>query len=190
MEETIFPSMRNWESEEQMEEERRLAYVAITRAKKQLTITTAKSRLIYGQTSYNKPSRFVTEIPEQYLTGDPVIPPRFENGADFGYGFGKRDAHFAGEIRTVRRAAERAVGNSQGTYRNFTPTAPKQVAGQAPRAKTTVYGVGERVCHPIFGEGMILSAKPMAQDVLYEIAFDSAGTKKLMGNYAKLVKKE
>ncbi|MBP3685819.1 MAG: UvrD-helicase domain-containing protein [Clostridia bacterium] len=190
MEETIFPSMRNWESEEQMEEERRLAYVAITRAKKQLTITTAKSRLIYGQTSYNKPSRFVTEIPEQYLTGDPVIPPRFENGADFGYGFGKRDAHFAGEIRTVRRTAERTVGYEQGSRRSFASAEKKQVAGQAVREKANVFGVGARVEHPIFGEGMVLSAKPMAQDVLYEIAFDSAGTKKLMGNYAKLSKKE
>lgn len=185
MEETLFPSMRNWESEEQMEEERRLAYVAITRARKALTITTAKCRLIYGTTSYNKASRFVKEIPEQYLAGDSLVAPRYDYGDGYMQtsAYNKRDAHFAGEIRTVRRAAERTVSQTQ-----YTPC----VSRPAPQAKkqNVTFPVGARVEHPIFGEGTVLVSKPMAQDVLYEIAFDSAGTKKLMGNYAKLSAKE
>ncbi len=186
MEETLFPSMRNWESEEQMEEERRLAYVAITRARKQLTVTTANSRLIYGTTNYNKPSRFLKEIPSQYMDGDPLESFRQPSFDDFGgYGYRKRDAHFAGEIRTVRRVAENTV--SRHTSVSSAPS--RGVAGQPKKAKS-VFSVGARVVHPMFGDGTVLSAKPMAQDVLYEIAFDSVGTKKLMGNYAKLSAKE
>lgn len=184
MEETLFPSMRNWDNEEQMEEERRLAYVAITRARKQLVVTTATSRLIYGTTGYNKPSRFLKEIPSENMEGDPLETFRKPSYDGFGgYGYQKKDAHFAGEIRTVRRAAEQTVS------RGYAPAVPKKpVAGQAAKKKET-FLVGARVTHPMFGDGTVLSAKPMAQDVLYEVAFDSVGTKKLMGNYAKLSKK-
>ena len=81
----------------------------------------------------------------------------------------------------MRRVTEKALSQTR-----FTPAAQQRPAP----AKAKVFGVGARVIHPIFGEGMVLTAKPVAQDVLYEIAFENAGTKKLMGNYAKLTSAE
>lgn len=174
-EESIFPSSRSWDSDAQLEEERRLAYVALTRARKGVTITTAATRLIYGHTTSNPVSRFAKEIPPELLEGDPIKKLQREGL------FQKADAHFSGEIRTARAIAEKTLAPRRPGIRQTT------VAGQAQKAKE-VFGAGARVVHPMFGAGTVLRATPMAQDMLYEIAFDEVGTKKIMGNYAKLTK--
>lgn len=173
MEDGIFPSMQTvMEGPEQLEEERRLAYVALTRAKKQVIILHAKTRLLYSQTVYNPVSRFVEEIPtelvtEQDLTGEnaPVQPMR---------------PKITPAERTRRQIAEHTDVITVGR------TAPAEISAARSAAKSLK--PGDRVSHITFGEGVILSAKPMGSDVLFEVMFDSVGTKKLMGTYAKLKK--
>ncbi len=166
MEEDLFPGTRLSFNDEDIEEERRLAYVGITRAKKKLYLTNARSRILFGSTKYNPPSRFVREIPEELLKAS---------------GTGLR--------RPQQSAAFRSGGqtNASSTVnRGFAPaqvTKPKINTGASNAGK---YKVGDTVGHKIFGTGVILSTQPMGNDVLLEIAFDKAGTKKIMANYANL----
>ncbi len=162
MEEGIFPSRQSDLSEEDMEEERRLAYVAITRAKEKLYCTHVRERLLYGQTQYNRISRFLGEIPEEYLDQEKPQPKREEKSPR-------------------EKALSRMSGEMQ--KKPFAATAP------SPSAAKERYAPGTGVSHPIFGNGTVLSCQPVGNDCLYEVAFDTVGTKKLMGNYAKLSKR-
>jgi DNA helicase-2/ATP-dependent DNA helicase PcrA len=169
MEEGIFPGMQStMGGESEIEEERRLAYVAITRAKEELAISYVTCRLLYGRTQYNPPSRFVSEIPEALVSHDKGWENR-ESYAEMQWRYG---------------------GNSTPAYKPVyeSVTVNKPLSASANRAKRTTFTAGDRVLHPTFGEGEILSAKPLGADVLYEIMFDSAGTKKLMATFAKLKK--
>lgn len=162
MEESIFPSdMSSMAGSDEIEEERRLAYVAVTRAKKQLYITRAKTRMLFGQTRFNQPSRFIREIPENLLerTGETL-------------------KSFSAPIGNAASQAK-----SQPS-RGFT-SVPKV---SAPARNTTVFNVGDTVNHKAYGEGIVLSARPMGNDTLLEIAFTNAGTKKIMANFAKVEK--
>ena len=143
-EENIFPSQRSKDNVSQLEEERRLAYVAITRAKDKLYITHTRSRLLMGQTQYNTRSRFVREIDPDLIEELPGAP-------------------CSDTVSVSKRTAS-------------APLPPGE----------TGFSVGERVVHPKFGGGMILSAKPMGGDEMLEIAFDSVGTKKVMAKFARL----
>lgn len=150
----------------EIEEERRLAYVAITRAKEELTIVNAETRMIFGSTNRNKPSRFCMEIPEELV-----------------------DRHRArewkkpepGTVLPVSYRETRAV--SMQAARNFGPAAAAR-----PEKPSVALRPGDAVMHKTFGQGMILSASPMGNDVLLEIAFERVGTKKLMANFARLQK--
>ncbi len=168
MEEGIFPGLQSTMNEEELEEERRLAYVAITRAKKELYITVARSRLQYGRTQYNPPSRFIEEIPKNLTVSDTA---RAEE---------KRRAAAQQQAKVYIRKSE-PVSNDITVGRTFVKPAPKASGGD-------ILLPGDRVRHMVFGEGDILSVKPMGTDVLYEVMFDKVGTKKLMGTYAKLTK--
>lgn len=164
MEDGLFPGMQSvMGSEAEIEEERRLAYVAITRAKKKLFLTHTAQRLLYGQTRYNPPSRFLEEIPRELLDEQTAARPRQET--NLGHSFSSS---------VVVKPEERV------TIGRPTPMA-KPIAG-------TRFSPGDRVSHITFGEGEILSVKPMGADILYEIAFENVGTKKLMGSFAKLKK--
>lgn len=158
MEDGIFPNQAAADFPDELEEERRLAYVAITRAKKKLCLTYAKSRMIFGKTVYHRPSRFIEEIPEEYKEERESVKPRA--AAKLKEPLKKRVAQTGGI--SVSRSGQHA--------QNFS--------------------TGEMVLHNTFGEGMVISAKPMGNDVLLEIAFDKFGTKKIMANFAKLKKKE
>lgn len=163
MEETIFPSqMSSMGGDDEIEEERRLAYVGITRAKKQLYITRARTRILFGQTKFNPPSRFINEIPDELLekTGEAI-----QRSQSFG-------------IPSQPRAQQPSRGFSAS------PNAFKP-----PVKNETVFNVGDTVIHKAYGEGIVLSAKAMGNDTLLEIAFTAAGTKKIMANYAKIEKK-
>lgn len=157
MEEGIFPNQAASTFPDELEEERRLAYVAITRAKKKLRFTYAKSRMIFGKTVYNRPSRFIDEIPDIYKEEQEHLSRRevISKPAMF-----KKNVPQTGGI---------SISQNKGKAKNF---------------KT-----GETVIHDVFGEGMVLSVKPMGNDELLEIAFDKFGTKKIMANFAKLKRK-
>jgi DNA helicase-2/ATP-dependent DNA helicase PcrA len=167
MEEGIFPGMQATMNESEIEEERRLAYVAITRAKELLYITTTKSRIQYGRTQYNPPSRFIEEIPKKLTVSD--------------------TARAVERRRTEAMYAPKVYIKKSETVSNDI-TVNKPLAAQASRGPKESFAPGDRVKHITFGEGEILSVKPMGADVLYEVAFDRVGTKKLMGTYAKLTR--
>lgn len=158
MEDDIFPSYRSTLSEEELQEERRLAYVGITRAKKELYFVNAESRMLFGKTTRNRPSRFIAELPQDIV--------KFE-----------RSNRPQGSMQ--RQAALSANGYSAS--RDFATVS--QVS-----KSTEQFRVGDCVKHKVFGTGMILSAVLMGKDIMLEIAFDKAGTKKIMANYTKLVK--
>lgn len=168
MEDGLFPGMHNITGgPDEMEEERRLAYVAITRAKDELYITHTKERMLYGRTSHNPISRFVDEIPQSLIEKDsPFVP----SGGDFG-------------------APRTYIKDSENTGYTYKPKAKSSFATEKSTSKGDLtLKEGDRVSHMTFGEGEILSTRPMGADVLYEVIFDKVGTKKLMGTYARLKK--
>ncbi len=176
MEDGIFPSEQNMRDEEELSEERRLAYVAITRAKDKLFITYAKNRMMYGKTAYNMLSSFVRrEIPTSLIENDMPRrePPRAAASRYSSGGYANRSYQRSNsEINRVpdfyRQTQKRASASSFGIER-LEP--------------------GCAVTHSMFGDGVIVSAKDMGGDILYEVDFASCGKKKLMATFAKLMKK-
>ena len=159
--EGIFPSFMSSYSSEETEEERRLCYVGITRAREKLHLTCAHSRMLYGKTSNYKPSRFLEEIPEnlkEIIDNSPTI-------GDYEIKIPKAVSHNAPESSLFASA----------------PSAPR-------RTNTQTFSAGDCVIHKKFGRGIIISANSVGNDIHYEIAFESVGTKNLLGLYAKLEK--
>lgn len=161
MEEGVFPGMQSIYNPDEVEEERRLAYVAITRAREELVLLNADSRMIFGSTSRNKASRFVNEIPEELL----------ERSRTREY-YQPRPSQYAGTSE---------FSHSATVARSFGPVNPGVSTGIS-------WKVGDTVGHKAFGTGMIVSVTPMGNDSLLEIAFEKVGTKKLMANFARLKK--
>ena len=159
-EDGLFPGMRAIGDTEEMEEERRLCYVAITRAKKTLTISHARQRMLYGRTSAAMMSRFLREIPN-----DMVI----KKG---GY---QTPGQNSGSYARTYQSFDRPV--STGSFAKFAPT--KETSNV-----TVNFSKGDMVQHTAFGRGMVLSVMKMGGDALLEIAFDQIGTKKLMAKTA------
>lgn len=184
MEEGIFPSSQAIMDPDELEEERRLAYVAITRAKKELYILRAKTRTMYGRTQFNAPSRFIEDIPAEYINEeeeyeknnapDGRVPFRASFDEEGNVTYSSR------QMRTPS-ARPRALSMSRDKLTVNQTAAPKRATGE-------IFEPGTRVLHPVFGKGEIISAKVMGADRLYEVVFDRVGTKKLMGSYAKLRK--
>lgn len=188
VEENIFPGTQAIMDEDELEEERRLAYVAITRAKKRLFILHCNSRMTYGKTEFNRRSRFIDEIPESCCEYEDAWLDRMQSGRnDFMSEFSRANAAAARSQNTPFSGS--GSGYSSG---NYTPGYKRTfTAPPKPETKTSaaVFKAGDTVTHPIFGDGMVLSAKSIGGDMLYEVAFDKAGTKKIMGNFAKMSKK-
>lgn len=163
MEEGIFPSQQSALIREELEEERRLAYVAITRARQRLYALCAKERLLYGKTLYNPRSRFLDEIGEDYR-----VEEMLEQKPKYRTEFGEKTKKFSlSNEFTSRSSLTSEVGKTK---------------------KIETFVTGDRVKHYMFGQGTVLNVREMGADVLYEVAFDNAGTKKLMATYAKLQK--
>lgn len=156
-EDGLFPGMRAIGDQEEMEEERRLCYVAITRAKQTLTISHAHQRMIYGRTSASQASRFLREIPESCIV--------------------KRGGYHATEERR-REPYEKRITRTSGYL------ASTARAASAPSAPLPDYNKGDTVMHAAFGKGLVLSVVKMGGDALLEVAFDDIGTKKLMAKTA------
>lgn len=179
MEDGIFPGMQNiMGSSEDMEEERRLCYVAITRAKKQVIILHTRTRIWYGQTVANPLSRFVGEIPEELLQKEDLTL----EAMSISTGYGNRSTREFSPYERPRR--QKAPAHTD----RITVGQPTPASTTAARENLNALTPGDRVSHASFGEGEILSIKPMGADKLIEVMFDTVGTKKLMGTYAKLKK--
>lgn len=182
MEENVFPGTQSIGEEAELEEERRLAYVAVTRAKERLFISHAHSRLLFGRTSYNQLSRFASEIPNEIITHDGEPGITYFRSFDDNY---ETRQKFAGTGFSTRR-------NPENTYSSRIPleksntTTPNLLKPKAPQIVSVIYSPGDYVEHATFGKGFILSTKAVGADTLYEIAFDNVGTKKIMASYAKL----
>lgn len=173
MEDGIFPSEQNMRDEEELSEERRLAYVAITRAKDKLFITYAKNRMMYGKTNYNMLSSFVRrEIPVSLLEND--MPRREPPRAPVSY-------------FNAQRYNGQRYDNARSEIKRAPDIYPKKSGAAAFGIEKL--GPGTAVSHAVFGDGVIISAKDMGGDVLYEVDFASFGKKKLMATFAKLTKK-
>ena len=160
LEEGIFPGNQSiYGGKEEIEEERRLAYVAITRARKKLTATNTFMRMLFGSTNRNMPSRFLNEIPEEFCETKGYVKKEIPNS----FSFDKPKSEYS--------------FNSSFLKTNKPQTVPKS---------SVTYSVGQEVQHKTFGKGMIISVTPVGGDTMLEIVFDNVGTKKLMANYAKL----
>ncbi len=180
MEEGIFPGNQSMFSEEDLEEERRLAYVGITRAKKKLYLISSQQRMLYGQTSRNMPSRFLREIPSSVIDDQSVVARRST-------GFTTPRTAYA---NVSRNELGHSSHNKIGSYTQSSSSAHKfGQAGNAAQKNNIDFKVGDTVCHKSFGTGTVLTITPMGGDMLLEVAFDKAGTKKMMANYARLEKK-
>ena len=181
MEEGLFPGNRAMGDGAEMEEERRLCYVAMTRAREKLTLTNARQRTLYGRTTPCMPSRFLNEIPEENMEWLSKPQPRSESweerGSDYGdrgYGsYGGYGQRSAAPVVTRREPAEPKAGALRSAA-GASKAAPKAAA---PRMQIQA---GETVEHDAFGRGLVLSVRTMGGDALVEVAFDSVGTKKLM----------
>ena len=168
MEDGLFPSIASMMNPEEIGEERRLAYVGITRAKEKLYLTKTRTRMLFGSTTYNKESCFVSEIP------DALLERTGERKKTFLYGSAYKDSGKATAVGVP--SASGAAPKKQPFY-------------QKPAVKSGVtYSVGDTVLHKVFGKGLVMSAQRMGNDTLLEIAFDKAGTKKLMANFCKMEK--
>ncbi len=157
MEEGIFPGMRCIGDEEEMEEERRLCYVALTRAKEQLHLTCASMRMLYGRTSANRPSRFAGEIPPELLE---------QSGRSYQ------------ERSRPWESGSSFVPSPQARPKPI-PTPGRPIPTQSTSPALTLQK-GDSVQHKAFGRGLVLSVQKMGGDALVEIAFDTVGTKRLM----------
>ena len=162
MEEGLFPGLRSIGEQDEMEEERRLCYVAFTRAKNRLVVSHARQRMLYGKTTANRPSRFLEEsgldMEEPHRQRDPWSDPyaRSDSGRSYAPSYARG------------KAAPRAV-----TTKRSTPVS-------VPPAPLPELSVGQRVHHNAFGDGTVIKMTPMGGDQLLEIRFDSHGAKKLM----------
>ncbi len=171
MEDGLFPSYMSIVSDnatEELEEERRLAYVGITRAKKELAITCARQRMIRGETQYNKVSRFVKEIPAELLSGEIRKPSYGES----------REQKLP--VRPKRPAVSRQPSGQSMQAKAF--ASARTVGGSLD------YGVGDRVSHVKFGNGTVTGIVEGGRDFEVTVAFDTAGTKKMFASFAKLKK--
>ena len=215
LEEGVFPSEMSRYSEEDLEEERRLCYVGITRAKKELYLSSAQSRMMFGQTKRNKPSRFLEEIDADLLKEEHSVGAMRMQAARAAY---YQSQHRTGPYlnpeynrqpggmgRVGGGAARGGYGAQPGTGRprpsgaGYT-AAPRPAhtfgqsssisAGSAARTKAAgaAFQPGDAVEHKVFGRGTVLRVTPVAGDFIVEIRFDTVGVKKTMANYAPLKK--
>lgn len=172
-EDGLFPSLRSIGESDELEEERRLCYVAITRAKQSLTVTHARQRMLYGRTTVNRLSRFIRDIPPELLD-QPRKPTRPAQEERTQYD----DLPFA----------ERGQRGAWGTTRpgGFQPSKARPAPSLAPKPDAPVpeYRAGDTVLHNAFGRGMVLTVTKMGSDALLEVAFDEKGTKKLLAKTA------
>ena len=191
MEEGIFPGASAMYDEEELEEERRLCYVAMTRAREKLVMTNARQRMLYGRTSANKSSRFLDEIPAEDMRWESKPEPKFGTYDEDGFGGSRWGDDFGGGSfggSSYSGSSGRSGGYVSGgvhTYKSTKPaaqtlrTSSRGSTPAAPSVGLIQLSQGDQVEHTAFGKGTVVSVKPMGGDALAEVAFEG-GTKKLM----------
>ncbi len=178
-EDGIFPGYQTMFDPNELEEDRRLCYVAITRAREELYIVRAASRMLYGQTNRNAPSRFITDIP---LTVIKECDRRSAPTFDWNDGGSRYD-------RDNGRSTAYGHEPSRSSFGSVMSGTRSTIANQVTSKTPCRWKPGDCVMHASFGEGIITDMTPMAGDTLLVIQFDKVGVKKLMANYAKLTAK-
>ena len=194
MEDGLFPGAGTiFAGPEEMEEERRLAYVGMTRAKEELTLTAAGYRVMRGQAVNNPVSQFVTEIPEQYLEGN--LPRRRGFGGDsysddYGFGGSSYSGGFGGGSYSRPKAPtpRRDVKPEEKPYAAIKTLGALQKGSAALSAGKADYGVGDRVRHIKFGEGTVKEMENRDGSTYVTVEFDTAGQRVLSAAFAKLTK--
>jgi DNA helicase-2/ATP-dependent DNA helicase PcrA len=180
-EEGIFPGVRTIGEPEEMEEERRLCYVAMTRAKKKLFFTGAKQRMIFGKTTAGKTSRFVDEVSDDNIERP---APLFSTVS---YSFGdddmtdRPDRVYRPENRAYHADTNGYKARNEHVKKDLKPYSLSAAQASAPALS---YKKGDVVNHKAFGRGMVTDIQPSGGDALLEVAFDSVGTKRLMAKSA------
>jgi len=190
LEEGIFPSMRTVQEESKMEEERRLCYVGITRARKRLYLSFARRRMLFNQITHNPPSPFLKEIPERLIIDEwaeatrqkfapeppkPVLPPRRERTRDLSFG------------TPGMSASSRGALNIPGVQKGFVvPSAAHAVK----TAESALFKPGDHVLHRKFGEGTVQEVRGSGAEARIQIAFTAYGTKEFSLSIAPIVKVE
>ena len=185
LEENVFPGSQTiYGGDKEIEEERRLAYVGITRAKKKLYITHTYTRMLFGSTNRNTPSRFLKEIPSNLcnINGGEAIDPweaklkkAIAGGYQSSYQSGGYNRNYGSYNNSYTHSAPKSTTTAKSTY-----------SASSTKSEKVNYQKGMRVRHKVFGDGTILKTTPMGGDCLLEIAFDNRGTKKLMSNFVKM----
>lgn len=193
MEEGIFPGYKSISEPKELEEERRLCYVGITRAKKNLFLTCSKQRTIFGSTSCNPISRFLKEIPEELLDGyDETFGENQENNrfedSKYSWTYGSKDN---GNIKTYKIDKKEPVSAASNitefafrTAESFLNSIGKKASNS--NVDLSQYKAGVRIFHKKFGEGTISTVEPEGEDLKVDINFDKVGHKRLMAKYANL----
>ena len=203
MEEGVFPSLRSLEEDNRLEEERRLMYVGITRARKRLCLSRASERMLYNQYGHNPPSRFLNEIPSRLI--------RYESSQRTASGYARRTAHdpygadgygqedYFPQTQTPKPVSVQTLGKPKlklkghdldaipGVSKGFVPSSSAQLAGSAMQK---LFQPGERVRHPKFGFGRVTEVTGSGKDARIRIRFDSSGEKELALMIAPIVKVE
>ena len=188
MEEGIFPGYKSIGEQKELEEERRLCYVGITRAKEHLYLTCAKQRTIFGSTSCNKVSRFLKEIPEEMVEGyEEVIEGKRNNlfeDTDTNWNYGNKSNVVSYSVAPNSTRKIPSSGFAFRTADSFLNSLGKSTASKT--VDLSVYEAGKRVYHKKFGEGIINYIEPEGDDLKVDITFEKAGHKRLMAKFAGL----
>jgi DNA helicase-2/ATP-dependent DNA helicase PcrA len=194
IEETLFPSAMSINTREELEEERRLFYVAVTRAKQRLWLSYANTRYRYGQLVQNDPSRFLDEIPEKYLDKSYAGSANRNNGSWNGNSAGRSRGSAWGDYNDMAapvRSNKITPGSSRPATPEYLPPAPPKVVEHVPStdfapSDTSGLQVGQQVEHQKFGFGKVTRMEGSAHNPVATIVFTNNGEKKIMLNYAKL----
>ena len=199
MEENLFPSYKSILETKELEEERRLCYVGITRAKERLFLTCAKHRTVFGSTSYNPPSRFIEEIPGNMLDGyDEAMEENnmsnFGNDSDFEWSYGKRSS--IGNWSNVKSYKDDSIktfeGNDTTQIGSFKFRSAESFLNNIGKNKQdknvdlSQYKPGLKVEHKKFGVGIITAIEQEGDDLKVDIDFEKVGHKRLMAKFAGL----
>ena len=197
MEEGIFPGYQSMMEPKELEEERRLCYVGITRAKENLFLTCSKQRTVFGSTSYNPTSRFLQEIPEELLEGYQEAFGEPDNNKNqmfkdskYTWTYGSKDngnikTYKINEKEPVMAASNKNTGFAFRTAESFLSNLGKKTSSNN-NVDLSKYEAGVRVFHKKFGEGTINMVEPEGEDLKVDINFDKAGHKRLMAKFANL----
>lgn len=191
MEEGVFPHSRAFLDNEELEEERRLAYVGITRAEKKLFLSCAQSRTLYGRTTANPPSRFLEEIPEELKEDTKVSQDRYHRSNRSGGAYGGRGFEGSGGGNFGYRAGEGSQGKTTQapTSRVTVTTGVPGAVAPKPQVAVGDYQAGDKVSHGKWGIGTIVAIKGSGNDMELQIAFPApVGVKRLLAGFAPITK--